>query len=77
MLALLPTLILNLLRCKGFRSIRAGLMACAHKKQGEWTFQSALVETPVGRWVRERTAWCQQVVERRTGFKHLNVQVST
>jgi hypothetical protein len=29
-LALLPTLILNLLRCKGFRSIRAGLMAVAH-----------------------------------------------
>ena len=30
MLALLRTLALNLLRCNGFRSIRAGLMAVAH-----------------------------------------------
>jgi hypothetical protein len=29
-LALLRTLALNLLRCNGFRSIRAGLMAVAH-----------------------------------------------
>jgi hypothetical protein len=29
-LALLRTLALNLLRCHGFRSIRAGLMAVAH-----------------------------------------------
>ena len=29
-LALLRTIALNLLRCKGFRSIRAGLMAAAH-----------------------------------------------
>ncbi len=30
-LALLRTLALNLLRCKGFRSIRAGPMAVAHE----------------------------------------------
>ncbi len=29
-LALLRTLVLNLLRCNGYRSIRAGLMAVAH-----------------------------------------------
>ena len=29
-LALLRTLALNLLRCNGFRSIRAGLMSVAH-----------------------------------------------
>jgi hypothetical protein len=30
-LALLRTLALNLLRCNGFRSIRAGLVAVAHE----------------------------------------------